>query len=76
LVVKHADRVLTYARYVVSSENPVVGTNALDVAAGLIQYHTAVVTIAGLVQPRNDEHQTRAMVFASLNITQNFCSDI
>jgi hypothetical protein len=74
--IKHADKALTDAGYVVSSKYPVIRTDALDIATKLIKCHTAVVTVAGLVQCRDDEHQAWAMVFASLNITQNLCSDI
>jgi hypothetical protein len=67
---------LTYARCVVSSKHPVVRADALDITAELIQCDTAVVTVTGLVQTRDDKHHTRTMVLIRLNVAQNLCSDI
>jgi hypothetical protein len=47
---------LTDAGYIVSRKHPVIGTDALDTATKFIKSHTPVVTVAGLVQPRDDDH--------------------
>jgi hypothetical protein len=53
---KHADMALTYAGCVVGGKYPVVGADALDIATELVQCNTAVVAVAGLVQPWDYEH--------------------
>lgn len=67
---------LTDAGYVVSRKHPIIRTDALDTATKFIKCHAAVVTVAGLVQRRDDEYYAWTAVFPSLNIAQNLCSDI
>jgi hypothetical protein len=66
--IKHTDKALTDAGYVIRCKHPVIRTDALDTATKFIKCHTAVVTVAGLVQRRDDEHQAWTAVFPSLNI--------